>query len=105
MLDKKLATICGVVCEKCKHFKKQCNGCQAVNGKPFWIKFMNVKMCHIYNCCINKKKIINCGLCNEFPCEDFMKIETNDPNFTPEKAKKSAEKRKAELIKRSEKQK
>ena len=47
----------------------------------------------------------NCGLCDKFPCEDFMKIETNDPNFTPEKAKKSADKRMGALIKRNEEQK
>ena len=69
---------CGIYCNTCGWFKGErspkCNGCKEVKGKPFWGK------CLKYSC-IKTRDIEHCGLCNEFPCTDY--ISRYDPREGP----------------------
>jgi hypothetical protein len=60
---------CGIVCDDCPWYKGEeepkCLGCQAIDGKPFW------GQCPTYSCTVDKS-VEHCGLCGDFPCEDFM---------------------------------
>lgn len=60
---------CGEFCGTCSYHtgNKQpyCPGCNVVKGKPFWGE------CKIFEC-INKHGIEHCGLCEEFPCDEFI---------------------------------
>ena len=72
---------CGTVCDDCDWFKgekqPQCPGCEAVEGKPFW------GACETY-ACVMERGVEHCGVCGEFPCEDFMS--RYDPSKGPENA-------------------
>lgn len=100
MIDNALAPVCGLYCGTCEYLEKQCQGCGKVEGKPFWTTQMKVEVCPLYDCCINKKQLEHCGLCDEPPCKTFTDI--YDPSLSPEEAKKSVLARQNELAKRKE---
>jgi hypothetical protein len=54
---------CGIACEVCKHFNKECLGCEAEN------RFNS--RCLIFNCA-QEKNVQYCIQCQEFPCK-FMR--------------------------------
>lgn len=60
---------CGEYCGLCPYHTgvKQplCPGCNVVKGKPFWGE------CKIY-ICTSDHDVQHCGVCEEFPCEDFI---------------------------------
>jgi hypothetical protein len=72
---------CGTVCDDCDWFKgekqPQCPGCKAVEGKPFW------GTCETYTC-VKNHGLEHCGVCGEFPCDDFMS--RYDPSEGPKHA-------------------
>ena len=102
MSDLKQSTICGLFCSDCKFIGNKCEGCNNIKGNPFWTKFMGIDICPMYDCCVNSKKLEHFGLCNEFPCEVFKQMESNDPNISSEEAEQSLEKRITVLNKRIE---
>ncbi len=51
---------CGLACEVCKHFNRECLGCETENR-------LN-SICLIFNCA-QEKKIQYCIQCQEFPCK------------------------------------
>ena len=56
-------SVCGIDCDECKYkTAKNCPGCRACKGTPFWGN------CDLYACAI-KKNLPHCGKCEEFPCE------------------------------------
>lgn len=58
---------CGIVCSECKYKEQMnCKGCVHID-KPFWGD------CQIKSCC-EGKGLLNCGKCNEFPCEVLKKF-------------------------------
>jgi len=61
---------------------------------------MNINICPLYDCCINNKKLENCGLCSNLPCKLFNNF--YDPSLSPEEAEKSIVSRRNELLKRRE---
>ena len=76
-LVKSTLTACGLDCGSCPwHQGKMpqiCPGCEEVDGRPF------CGSCATYDC-VKTKKIEHCGLCDEFPCEDFMsRFDPNNP--------------------------
>jgi hypothetical protein len=93
-------TICGIDCTKCQFLGSKCKGCTVLLGKPFWISSMKLTICPLYDCCVNKKKLKHCGLCEEFACTMFMTMEENDPGLTKEQAQKSAQRRKDALLRK-----
>lgn len=53
---------CGIECSKCEYKEKMnCKGCVNID-KAFWGE------CQVKACC-ESKKLENCGMCNEFPCD------------------------------------
>ncbi|MBU0567217.1 DUF3795 domain-containing protein [bacterium] len=100
MADKNLAPVCGLCCGTCEYLeKKQCKGCGNVKGRPFWTAQMKIEVCPFYDCCINKKQLEHCGLCDELPCETFKLY---DPSLSPEEGKKQIADRQNEVLRRKE---
>ena len=98
--DTNLAPVCGLYCGTCEYFEKQCKGCVYQKGKPFWTTQMKVEICPLYDCCVNKKKLEHCGLCDELPCKIFNEL--RDPSLNDEEAEKALIARQNDLIKRKE---
>jgi len=74
----------------CEHYPDQsCAGCNAVEGKIFWTKYMDLDTCPIYQCCKNEKKLAHCGECVELPCQIYFT--TKDPMQSDEVHKKNIE--------------
>lgn len=77
----KIIACCGCICDECSYYQKDCCGCPALEGKPFWLQYTGSSVCSIYQCCINEKKLPHCGRCKELPCGRF---DNQDPNMTQE---------------------
>ncbi|MDR0768135.1 MAG: DUF3795 domain-containing protein [Methanosarcinales archaeon] len=73
---------CGADCSKCKLYRKTCDGCRESKGFISWGDEIGKKLCPIYDCAVNKKKLNHCGGCSEIPCEYYF--ENVDPNITLE---------------------
>ncbi|MCK9578836.1 MAG: DUF3795 domain-containing protein [Methanoregula sp.] len=84
MATKKIETVCGYSCTGCDHHKKECPGCEATRGKPFWTALANVECCPVYDCCVNERKLPHCGKCPDLVCERFTRFK--DPGMTDEQA-------------------
>ena len=100
MVDTNFAAICGLFCRTCDHLGTKCGGCGNQKGKPFWTTSMNIESCPIYNCCINKKHLEHCGLCDELPCVTFLAL--RDPSLSEEEAEKVLAARKKDLLQRKQ---
>ena len=95
-MDKtKYATPCGLYCGTCPELKKACKGkpCIEHDGEMFWGK------CDLFECCVHKKELEHCGICDKFPCKLF--INHNDPSLDPKVAKRENLKRQKELKERA----
>lgn len=63
-----LVAPCGLYCGECLGFQDgRCQGC--LSRKGLCLKYS--KICKIYDCCLNEKKIRFCNECKNFPCENF----------------------------------
>lgn len=78
-------TVCGIDCGDCPHVKEGCRGCNAEKGAPFWTQYVNIRVCPVYDCCVNEKHLAHCGLCGEMPCPRFTRYK--DPNVTEGQAR------------------
>jgi len=81
-----ILSACGLLCNECNFFGKECSGCKQVEGKPFWTSELKIDTCPLYNCSVNERKYNNCGDCSEVPCKTFR--EMKDPNTTQEEHEK-----------------
>ena len=89
---KQLLSACGLLCDKCHFFNKECSGCYSVKGSTFWAKaMMPNQICPLYKCSIVDKRCENCGQCLELPCKIYTELK--DPNITDEEHKKSIQER------------
>lgn len=78
-----ILSACGLICDECSFYGKECNGCMAVKGQTFWAKeMMPNHTCPLFNCSVNEKGFRSCGDCEELPCRLFR--EMKDPNSTEE---------------------
>ena len=100
MPDKNLAPVCRLYSGPCEYFENHCQGCGYVKGRPFWTAQMELEACPLYDCCLNKKRLEHCGLCDEFPCDIFTEL--RDPSLSEEAAKKALYARQNELAKRKQ---
>ena len=100
MLDTNLAPVCGLYCGSCEYLGEQCRGCGHQEGKPFWTAQMEIEVCPLYDCCVNRKQLEHCGLCSELPCTTFFEL--RDPSMSEEEAKRSILERQNELVRREE---
>ncbi|HNV69967.1 MAG TPA: DUF3795 domain-containing protein [Candidatus Ozemobacteraceae bacterium] len=72
---------CGVKCRLCPHHQKQCSGCAQVKGSPWWaVEHVPGKVCPIYACAVNTKKLAHCGDCARLPCQTFTEL--RDPSMS-----------------------
>lgn len=71
---------CGLVCDECGSYKKECEGCWETNGKPQWVQSLELRACPFYLCCKIEKELNSCGQCNKMPCEKFSDI--RDPSIS-----------------------
>ena len=85
---------CGLCCLDCSEYEKSCKGktCFEQKGEMFWGK------CDLFECCVNKRRLKHCGLCDAFPCKLF--ISHNDPSLSKEEAKKENKRRQEVLRER-----
>ena len=75
-------SVCGVQCDACEHYPDICLGCKALEGKPYWLQYVEDRdVCDIYECCINQRKYEHCGQCEELPCSRY---DREDPMKTKE---------------------
>ena len=78
-----ILSACGLICDECEFFEKQCDGCHGVKGQTFWAKeMMPGKTCPLYHCAVDTRNYHDCGDCSELPCKMFR--EMKDPNSTEE---------------------
>jgi hypothetical protein len=78
-----ILSACGLICDECSFFGKECVGCKIVKGQTFWAKeMMPDHTCPLFNCSANVKQLNDCGSCAELPCAMFRKMK--DPNSTEE---------------------
>jgi hypothetical protein len=83
-----ILSACGLKCDECEFFNKTCTGCIAIKGSTFWAKeMMPGKVCPMYDCAVNQRKLKNCGACSELPCKLFYDMK--DPKSTDEEHQKS----------------
>lgn len=80
---------CGIICGKCEYYPGDCPGCRSVKGAPFWVNFVKVARCPIYECCMVEKKLDHCGPCPDLPCERFSRF--RDPSVSEEEAARAIE--------------
>ncbi|MCW4049334.1 MAG: DUF3795 domain-containing protein [Candidatus Bathyarchaeota archaeon] len=68
-MDEIIYSPCGLICNDCAWYKGEaepkCLGCKTVDGKPFW------GTCLTFSC-VAEHGVEHCGLCEDFPCDDFM---------------------------------
>ena len=76
-----LLSPCGIDCEICD-YRKSCDGCSAIKGKPFYLKDFGVEVCPMYECPVDKKGYKSCAECPELPCRIFY--DWKDPSMTDE---------------------
>ena len=75
-------SVCGVQCNACEHYPDICLGCKALEGKPYWLQYVEDRnVCDIYECCKKSKKLKHCGHCHELPC---ILYEAQDPTKSEE---------------------
>lgn len=87
---------CGMACETdCSYYPDDCAGCHAIRGAVFWTEFVGIKVCDIYDCCVNGRHLPHCGHCPELPCERHFFNE--DPNVSSEEAQADHDRRMAIL--------
>jgi hypothetical protein len=85
MNQQALASPCGQYCGGCVNLGEKCGGCMQSKGKPAWLVLTPLKVCQIYNCCINTRHLEHCGLCRELPCQTFLSC--HEDSISDEEAK------------------
>ena len=66
---------CGLICKIC-HFSNECGGCKSNDNRCS--KYLSEAGCFQYDCC-EKKGIMGCWECTEFPCAEDMYSESASP--------------------------
>lgn len=62
---------CGLYCGECEAFQdRRCGGC--VSRQGLCLKY--TKICKIYSCCVDRRRLRFCSDCRDFPCERFSKF-------------------------------
>ena len=73
-MAKKIENVCGYSCTGCEYHEKECPGCEATKGKPFWTAFVNAESCPVYSCCTT-----------DLVCERFTRF--RQPGMSDEQVK------------------
>lgn len=81
----KIISCCGVICSECQYYPADCKSCPTIEGQVFWLEYTGEKICGIYQCCVNTKKLEYCGNCERLPCAEYNGF---DPTKTQEENEK-----------------
>jgi len=74
---------CGIDCGTCPFCGKTCEGCYAVQGKPFWTaERLQGNPCPLYDCAVTVKQYGSCAPCEDLPCKIFTELK--DPSMSEE---------------------
>jgi hypothetical protein len=93
-------SVCGLICDECEYFNKNCSGCNGVKGQTFWaVQAMPNKTCPLYYCAVETKGQHHCGECKELPCPRYY--EMKEPKTSEEEHKLGIAKRVKVLQKRT----
>ena len=92
---------CATACAECNSIHEElknnpCKGCNAMEGKIFWTKFVNLDTCPIYSC-VKEKQLKHCGQCQQLPCNIYFDMK--DPSMSDEKHQQSIKDR-VEILKK-----
>lgn len=85
---------CGICCEKCPKFPKECAGCHAIKGRVFWARYVGADVCPIYQCA-KDKRLAHCGDCAHVPCQLWVSLK--DPALSDDEHQQSINERVAAL--------
>ena len=72
---------CGRDCESCD-YTESCDGCYAMEGRPFYIADFGMDICPVYDCSVNKRGYKSCAECPDLPCQIIHVWK--DPSVTDE---------------------
>lgn len=86
--------VCGANCEGCSYSEECAGGCEKLQGRVFWTKYINAEVCPVYQC-VKDHGYKNCGGCGKLPCETWFTLK--DPGINDEEHKKSIDDRVAKL--------
>ena len=86
-------SVCGTDCSACPLHGSVCTGCNEACGEVFHAP--EGEPCRIYGCCVDQHHFVNCGSCDQMPC-DVWKV-VRDPSYTDEQFEKSIQDRVAAL--------
>lgn len=93
-----ITSVCGLICNDCTVFPKECHGCLAVEGMPYWTKDVTSNgVCPLYDCAVNQKRYHHCGDCPDLPCQMF--VDLKDPAISDAEHRELLKKRVANLRK------
>jgi len=81
---------CGLNCAECPSKNRECKGCDAERGKPFWTAYLEDKICPLF-ACAQKKGFADCGACPELPCGIWLTM--RDPSLSDEAFEASLQQR------------
>jgi hypothetical protein len=98
MVLREFPTVCGLWCDECNHFEKDCQGCSNAEGCAFWADSVDVEACPVFVCCNQEKGLPHCGFCEELPCERYFRF--FDPDMNEEERTAALQKQITELLRR-----
>jgi hypothetical protein len=84
----RMISVCGAVCSECEKYPKECSGCETIEGKAFWLKYIGLERCDIYSCC-KEKNLDHCGKCPDSPCKIYFSHK--DPKYSDEEYRNMVE--------------
>ena len=90
-MQEKIVSPCGTICSDCKDYQINCAGCSELEGKVYWTKYVNLKICPLYDCPVNKHKYKTCAECKDIPCKKWRDLK--DPNISDKAFDKEIEER------------
>ena len=102
MMDRNMNTVekefspCGALCAECGQYGSDCSGCADIKGKVYWLEYTGQSVCAVYDCCVNNKKLKNCGACPNLHCNRFTKDPTISDEQNAENLKKMVSRLKGE---------
>jgi hypothetical protein len=82
--------VCGACCDDCPRHGSECAGCEAIEGKVYWVQYIGADVCPVFKCA-RDKVLNNCGDCSDIPCELWFSL--RDPQLSEEEHYKSIEER------------
>lgn len=77
MHKEKQVAACGLDCGVCEHRTVRCDGCRAVEGKPFWSEELSLARCEIF-ACTRERGRESCKDCDKVPCSIWQR--TREPD-------------------------